>query len=91
MQLPALFRAAGLLAPHLSYEAAIGADGDWPGFAMRAEDVRKFLPLIEQFGLATEEESGIDTLAERLREKIVGQSGTAHLPVVVSAWARTNS
>lgn len=89
MQLPAMFRAAGLPAPHMSYEAAIGADADWPGFELRAEDVRTFLPLIQQFGLATEEEIGIDTLADRLREEIVGQGGAAHLPVVVSAWART--
>ena len=91
MQLPAMFRAAGLPAPHMSYEASIGADAHWPGFEMRAEDVRTFLPLIQQFGLATEEEIGIDTLADRLREEIVSQGGAAHLPVVVSAWARTTS
>jgi SAM-dependent methyltransferase len=91
MQLPSMFRAAGLPTPHLSYEASIGADSDWPGFDMRAEDVRMFLPLIQQFGLATEEEIGIDTLAERLREETVRSGGTARLPVVVSAWVQTNS
>jgi SAM-dependent methyltransferase len=58
MQLPSMFRAAGLPTPHMSYEASIGADPDWPGFEMRASDVRTFLPLIAQFGLATEEEIG---------------------------------
>jgi SAM-dependent methyltransferase len=91
MQLPSVFRAAGLPAPHLSYEASIGADGDWPGFEMRAEDVRMFLPLIQRFGLATEEEIDIDTLADRLREETVGHGGAARLPIVVSAWARTNT
>jgi ubiquinone/menaquinone biosynthesis C-methylase UbiE len=91
MQLPSMFRAAGLPAPHMSYEAAIGADRDWPGFDLRAADVRQFVPLILQFGLATEEEIGIDTLADRLREETVGQGGAARLPVMVSAWAHTLS
>lgn len=88
MQLPSMFRAAGLPAPHMRYEASIGADRDWPGFEMRALDVRTFLPLILQFGLATEEEIGIDTLAERLREETVSHGGAARLPVLVSAWVR---
>jgi SAM-dependent methyltransferase len=91
MQLPSMFRAAGLPAPHMSYEASIGADPDWPGFEMRAADVRTFLPLILQFGLATEEEIDIDTLADRLREETVGRGGAARLPILVSAWARTNA
>jgi hypothetical protein len=91
MQLPAVFQAAGLLEPRMRYEASIGADRDWPGFDMRADDVRTFLPLILQLGLATEEEIDIDTLAERLREETVGHGGAARLPVLVSAWARTAS
>jgi SAM-dependent methyltransferase len=91
MQLPTMFEAAGLPAPRMHYEAAIGADRDWPGFAMRADDVRTFLPLSVQLGLATEEEIDIDTLADRLREETVGHSGAARLPVVVSAWTRTAS
>jgi ubiquinone/menaquinone biosynthesis C-methylase UbiE len=91
MQLPAMFQAAGLPAPHMRYEASVGADRDWPGFAMRADDVRTFLPLIRQFGLATEEEIDIDTLAERLREETVSHQGAARLPVLVSAWTRTTS
>jgi ubiquinone/menaquinone biosynthesis C-methylase UbiE len=89
MQLPALFQAAGLPAPRMRYEASIGADRDWPGFDLRADDVRTFLPLILRFGLATEDEIDIDTLADRLREETVGQGGAARLPVLVSAWARS--
>jgi ubiquinone/menaquinone biosynthesis C-methylase UbiE len=91
MQLPAMFQAAGLPAPRMRYEASIGAARDWPGFDMRADDVRTFLPLILQLGLATEEEVDIDTLAERLREETVGHRGAARLPVVVSAWTRSAS
>ncbi len=91
MQLPSMFRAARLPAPHLRYEASIGADRDWPGFDLRAADVRTFLPLILQFRLATEEEIDIDTLADRLREETVGRGGAARLPIVVSAWVRTDA
>jgi ubiquinone/menaquinone biosynthesis C-methylase UbiE len=91
MQLPAMFHAAGLPAPQMRFEAAIGADRDWPGFELRAADVRQFVPLILQFGIATEEEIGIDTLADRLREETVSQGGAARLPVVVSAWAHMPS
>jgi SAM-dependent methyltransferase len=91
MQLPSMFRAAGLPAPHMRYEASIGADPDWPGFELRAADVRTFLPLILQYGLATEEEIGVDTLAERLREETVSHGGAARLPALVSSWVRTNS
>lgn len=91
MQLPSMFRAAGLPAPQMKYEASIGADPDWPGFDLRAADVRQFVPLILQFGLAIEEEIGIDTLADRLREETVGHGGAARLPVVVSAWAHAHS
>jgi SAM-dependent methyltransferase len=89
MQLPGMFQAAGLPAPHMRFEASIGADRDWPGFEMRADDVRTFLPLSVQLGLTSEEEIGIDTLAGRLREETVGHGGAARLPVVVSAWTRT--
>ena len=91
MQLPVMFAAAGLPAPHMRYEASIGADRDWPGFAMRADDVRTFLPLSVQLGLASEEEIDIDTLAERLCEETVGHSGSARLPVLISAWTRAAS
>jgi ubiquinone/menaquinone biosynthesis C-methylase UbiE len=91
MQLPSIFRTVGLPAPHMRYEASIGADRDWPGFDLRAADVRQFVPLILQFGLATEEEIDVDTLADRLREETVSRGGAARLPVVVSAWARTAS
>jgi ubiquinone/menaquinone biosynthesis C-methylase UbiE len=91
MRLSSMFRAAGLPIPHMNYEASIGADRDWPGFEMRAADVRQFMPLILQFGLATEEEIEIDTLAARLREETVGQGGAARLPILVSAWTRTTS
>jgi hypothetical protein len=72
----------------MHYEAAIGSEPDWVGFEWWAETVRIFLPLIKQFGLGSEEEIGIETLAERLREETVSQRGVARTPILVSAWVR---
>ncbi len=88
MQLYGAFLQAGLPAPQLRFEAAIGGGPDWPGYEWQAETVRVFLPLIKQFGMATEEEIGIDTLADRLREEAVSMQGIARTPVMVSAWVR---
>jgi hypothetical protein len=91
MQLYAMFREAGLPAPHMSYEAAIGGGPDWLGYEMWAETVRIFLPLIRQFGMATEEDIDIETLAERLRKETVSRGGMARSPILVSAWVRTST
>ncbi|HEY6285343.1 MAG TPA: class I SAM-dependent methyltransferase [Ktedonobacteraceae bacterium] len=79
---------AGLPTPQMRYEAAVGAGPDWVGYEWWAETVRPFLPLIQQFGLATEEDIGIETLAERLREETVSRAGVARGPALVSAWVR---
>jgi 2-polyprenyl-3-methyl-5-hydroxy-6-metoxy-1,4-benzoquinol methylase len=88
LKLYRMFLDAGLPAPQVRYEAAIGSEPDWRGFEWWAESVRVFLPLIEQFGLATAEEIGIETLADRLREETVSQRGVARTGILVSAWVR---
>ena len=88
LKLYRMFLDAGLPAPQVRYEAAIGSEPDWRGFEWWAESVRVFLPLIEQFGLGTAEEIGIETLAERLREETVSQRGVARTGILVSGWVR---
>jgi hypothetical protein len=53
-----------------------------------AETVRTLLPMIVQTGVATKEEIDIDTLADRLREDVVGGRGVVYSPVYVGAWTR---
>ncbi len=79
---------AGLPAPQARYEAAIGGGPEWIGYEWWAETVRVFLSLIYESGMATEQEIGIETLAERLREETVSRGGVARGPVLVSAWSR---
>jgi hypothetical protein len=50
---------------------------------------RSLLPVMERAKIATAEEVGVDTLAERLRSEAIekGQS-VAYWPRMVGAWAR---
>lgn len=90
MSLHSTFLAAGLPAPRLRYEAAIGSRPEWLGYELMAETVRATLPLILKFGIATAEEADIETLADRLRAENSRQQGIARLPAHVSAWVRIN-
>jgi hypothetical protein len=44
--------------------------------------------MLEQVGLVSAEEVGVDTLADRLRAEVVGGRRVQMLPIVVGAWAR---
>jgi hypothetical protein len=57
-------------------------------FEWLAQTVRSLLPMIEKTGVATHDEIGIDTLADRLRAAVVEQRGVAHSPIFVGAWTR---
>jgi hypothetical protein len=48
------------------------------------------LPLIVKFGVATEAEIGVDTLASRLRAETLTADGVVKGPDLVSAWTRTS-
>jgi hypothetical protein len=46
------------------------------------------LPLILKLGIATEEEVGIDTLAQRLCAEVVASGGVIKTPELFGAWTR---
>lgn len=77
---------AGLPAPRMESNAPMGGP-DWGGYEYFVETLRSLMPLVEKFGIATAEEVGIDTLAERLCEEAVASGGVFKTPDVVSAWA----
>jgi hypothetical protein len=82
------FLDAGLSEPEMHTCAPVGGGPDWPGYAYAAESLRSMLPLIVKFGIATEEEVEIDTLARRLRAETVGTDSVVKAPDLVGAWAR---
>ena len=82
------FLSAGLPEPQMRLEAKVGGGLGWGGYEDAAETLRSLLPLIVKLGITTEEEVGIDTLAERLRGETVASDGVVKAPEVVGAWAR---
>jgi SAM-dependent methyltransferase len=87
LRLRSVFAQAGLPAPEMHLDAAAGGGPDWPGYEYMARLVRTILPLITKFGVATEDEVKIDTLADRLRDEI-GDAGVAVTWGFITAWAQ---
>ena len=89
---PKLFQtylAAGLPAPQLRVDAAIGGGPDWPGYRYLAGTVRSLLPFLEQIGAVTAAEVDIVTLEARLRDEVVAVNGIQILPLLFGAWTHT--
>lgn len=82
------FLEAGLPEPEMNVCSPVGGGPGFPGYDYGAESLRSMLPLILKLGIATEEEVGIDTLAERLRDETVASGGVIKTPDLVGAWGR---
>jgi SAM-dependent methyltransferase len=85
------FLDVGFSNPHLFCDVLIGAGPDWIGYTQYAETVRSLLPLLLRFGIATEEEVAIETLAERMCEEALRQRSFLRGPELISVWARKGS
>ena len=83
-----LFLEAGLPAPQMRLDAAVGGGPEWAGYGYIASLIRTLLPLMVKFGVATAEEVGIDTLEERFRDEVVSQGGVVTTWGFITAWAR---
>ena len=79
---------AGLPAPQMRYEAVLAGGPASPIYELVADTVRALLPMLVKFGIATQEEVDIETLADRLRMEIASHHGVARSPALVSAWVR---
>ena len=87
-RLHSVFKAAGLGAPQLIGANRVEVGADSQVYQWVAQTVRSLLPLIVKTGVATEDEVGIDTLADRLRAQASQLEAVIHSPVYVGAWAR---
>jgi hypothetical protein len=81
-----LFGEVGLPTPEMHLDAAVGGGPEWGGYDYMASLIRTLLPRIVQFGIATPDEVGIDTLAERLRAEVVGHNGVVTTWSFITAW-----
>lgn len=81
------YRDAGLPAPHMHASSSVGG-AEWGGHLYAAETLRSMLPLVMAFGIATADEVGIETLAERLRAETAACDGVVKSPDLIGAWTR---
>ena len=87
-RLYSIFVQAGLPAPEMISGGRVEGSLESPIFEWLAGTVRSLLPMIEKTGVATKEEVGIDTLADRLRAAVGEKSAVVHAPLLVGAWVR---
>ncbi len=79
---------AGLPEPDMQISSPVGGGPNWEGYENLAATIGSMLPLILASGVATAEEVGIDTLADRLRAETVARGGVVKFPDLVGAWTR---
>jgi len=88
---PKLFRsfvAAGFPAPSVHIDTPAGGGPGWVGYEYLAATMRSLLPMLVTFAGVDEADVDVDTLADRLREEIVGLDAVQPLASVYGAWAR---
>jgi SAM-dependent methyltransferase len=90
-QLYGAFLAAGLAAPEMCEEALVGGGPDFGAYAWLAGVAHSLAPLMQRLGLATAEDLGLDTLAERIRDDAVASRAVVWTPPLIGAYARTRS
>jgi ubiquinone/menaquinone biosynthesis C-methylase UbiE len=85
-----VFLDAGLPGPQLRTDTLIGGGQEWlERFAPYVANIlRSMMPLILEYGIASEEEIGIESFEERYRDEILSQRGVVQWWTVVGAWAR---
>lgn len=87
LELHSIFQSAGLPAPTLQLNAAVGAGPDSPAYEMLPGIVRSLLPAMEKLGIAMAEEVDIESLGIRIREEVLANNGIVISPSLIGAWA----
>ena len=88
-RLAQIFEEADLPAPQMISHARVEHGSDSSIYNLVAQTTRVMLPLMQRTGVATAEEVGVETLAERIREEAVALNATLVTPPFIGAWART--
>jgi SAM-dependent methyltransferase len=87
-KLLATFLRAGVPRPTMIAAARVESGPQSPAYEYLTGVLRSLLPIIERGGIATAEQIGIETLADRLRHDAVANERVTFLPRLVSAWSR---
>jgi ubiquinone/menaquinone biosynthesis C-methylase UbiE len=86
LELHRIFQSAGLRAPTLRLDAAVGAGPDTRAYEMLPEIVRSLLPAMERLGIATTAEVDIESLGPRIRKEVRASNGIVISPSLIGAW-----
>lgn len=87
MNLFRLFLEAGLPAPEMALITTVGGS-DWAGHEHLADVTSALLPLMIQWGVATEEEVQVKTLEQRLREEAARLHSVSMSLGLMNVWTR---
>ena len=79
---------AGLPAPQMILGARVERGPDAQMYDQVTQITRTLLPLMQRTGVATAEEVGIETLADRIRKEAVALDATVVSPSFIGAWTR---
>jgi SAM-dependent methyltransferase len=85
-----VLREAGLRPLGIMGVQAYFEPGDPCGVPPLAGIIRAAAPLIERTGVATAEQVGVETFAQRVRDELQEKSAVLAHPILVSAWATTD-
>ena len=88
MNLYRLFLEAGLPAPEMDLVTTVGGGPDWAGHENIADLTSALLPLMVQFGIASEEEVQVKTLEQRLREEAAQLQSVSMDYGLMNVWTR---
>jgi SAM-dependent methyltransferase len=88
LELYSVFVAAGLPGPTMRMDALIGGGPDCPAYDLVAEVTRSLLPVMEKLKIATATEVDVSSLAQRLRDEVVGAKGVVLSPGLIGSWSR---
>jgi hypothetical protein len=87
-EVPRLYQAAGLSPPNVRLDAPVGFGPDWKGYSYLVETLRGMLPLMALYGIATQEQIGIDQLEARMRAEAIDRGAVVVLTPSIGAWTR---
>jgi ubiquinone/menaquinone biosynthesis C-methylase UbiE len=86
IRLPRIYEDAGLSLPHVRLDTPVGYGDSWPGYDYLAETLRGMMPLIHLYGIASEPEIDIESLASRMRDEAVAHRSMVTLTPCMGAW-----
>jgi SAM-dependent methyltransferase len=88
-KLYAAFVDAGLPPPSMRLEVVIGGANNDGLLHWMADLAGALVAAMEQYGVATAAELGLETLVERMRQELVASGGVTMSPLQIGAWTRT--